>query len=121
MTKVLRSDCLTFDCRHYLSYTCTDPNDVSVGFLQRKIYIWDRNGQLYDEIHLGSVEYEDKTTSHEEKVCASAMEWDHTGERLGICPTGTSTLVLYSVGTRETSQIDVTMRVRPAPLLVPQY
>eukprot|EP00959_Pyramimonas_sp_CCMP1952_P325625 6815276-Pyramimonas_sp.AAC.1 len=57
-------------------------SDGSVGVppLQRKVYIWDRNGQLYDEIHLGSVEYEDKTQHAEDKPAISAMEWDHTGE-----------------------------------------
>jgi hypothetical protein len=53
------------------------------------LYIWDRNGQLYDEIHLASAEYEGKGAYGVDEgtyPAANALEWDSTGEERANVP-----------------------------------
>ncbi|KAK3285957.1 hypothetical protein CYMTET_6459 [Cymbomonas tetramitiformis] len=78
---------------------------------RRKVFIWDRNGRLYDEIHLPSAEAVKPAGVEEETASACvALEWDSTGERLALLPSGITTVLLYTLATRDTTKLDTNMK-----------
>eukprot|EP00879_Flechtneria_rotunda_P026426 GHRR01028175.1.p1 GENE.GHRR01028175.1~~GHRR01028175.1.p1 ORF type:complete len:731 (+),score=226.61 GHRR01028175.1:88-2280(+) len=81
---------------------------------KRVVNVYDRNGKLYDEIHLAPREV---AAANPKQCSCLQLQWDATGDMLAVLPAGCSFMYTWSVATKDLQKLDTDFRAQELTML----